>query len=322
MANTGLVQKIFGKFPFVEIIARKIYWRNINFILKVFYPKRIPKTDASAVAKISIARLFTKWQEWGIQPGDIILLTSSYAELQAYQMEPEEILDEIIRYLGSEGTLVMPAFPYFKNMPKNKWFLKKDINNEVFKYDPKKNLVTTGLLPGTLVRYAGSVRSSFPINSLVALGKYANEMFLNEWSEKNPLPCGKGSAWEFCAEKNAKIISLGTDLTHSLTMIHVAEDTNQKWPVTSWYRNKKFLLSEGGITKEILLRERHPRWGTLNFAERKLCSDLITNNLMLSTTVDGVLTEKIDSRALLNFLNQRNQNGYPYYCIPGKNKTR
>mgnify|MGYP003704813313 CR=1 FL=1 len=49
-----------------------------------------------------------------------------------------ETMDEMIRYLGPEGTLVMPAFPFFKNMPKSKEFLKKDINEEVFEYDAKK----------------------------------------------------------------------------------------------------------------------------------------------------------------------------------------
>jgi aminoglycoside N3'-acetyltransferase len=113
----------------------------------------------------------------------------------------------MIEFLGSEGTLVMHAFPYYKNMPKNQYFLSKDIHSEVFRYDAEKNFVTTGILPGTLLKYKGAVRSSFPINSLCAYGKYAVEMFKSELSEKDSLPCGKGSAWAFAATKNAKIVS-------------------------------------------------------------------------------------------------------------------
>lgn len=205
-------------------------------------------------------------------------------------------------------------------MPKNQYFLSKDIQSEVFTYDAAKNFVTTGILPDTLLKYKGAVRSSFPINSLGAYGKYAVEMFKTEWSEPYPLPCGKGSAWEFLAKKNAKIVSLGTDLTHSLTMIHVAEDTNMRWPVDNWYRNKKFVLFDAAGKRELMLRERHPKWGAFYFAERKLCNDLLVNNLMKTATIEGVLTEKIESVALLEFLSSRNQGGYPYYFIPRKYK--
>lgn len=321
MANTGVVQKIFGKLPLVEILVRHVYWKNIRFFLK-HTSRNKKQTQAFPTGKISIDSIFVQWREWGIAAGDILIVTSSFAKLNRYQLEPEQIIDRMIEFLGPEGTLVMPAFPYYNNMPKNQEYQSKDIQSEVFRYDAAKNFVTTGILPATLIKYKGAVRSSFPINSLGALGKYAADMFQNEWSEKDPLPCGKGSSWAFAAAKNAKIVSLGTDLTHSLTMIHVAEDANPGWPVDGWYRNKNFILTGAAGKTEVTLRERDPKWGTLYFAERKLCADLLSKGLMKSVIVDGVLSEKIESLALLEYLNSRNQDGYPYYCIPRKNKKR
>jgi aminoglycoside 3-N-acetyltransferase len=321
MANTGIVKTIFGKLPLFEVLVRHVYWKNIGFILK-YISKRKKHKESFSREKVSIDQVFEKWKEWGISAGDILIVTSSYSQLNDYQLKPEQIIDRLIEFLGPEGTLMMPAFPYYKNMPKNQDYLRKDIQSEVFRYDPMKNFVTTGILPGTLIKYKGAVRSSFPINSLAAYGKYAKVMFENEWSEKEPLPCGKGSAWAFAAAKNAKIVSLGTDLTHSLTMIHVAEDINPDWPVKGWYRNKKFIITGTDGKKEVSLRERDPKWGTLFFAERKLCNDLINNGLLKSVTIDGVLTEKIESFALLDYLNSCNKDGYPYYCISRKNKKR
>lgn len=318
MANSGIIQKLFGWSPAAEILARNIYWRNIGFFFKYFPVKKVEQKVEQE--DVSINLIFSKWREWGIKPGDILLVTSSYVQLKRFQLEPEQIIDLIVKFLGPEGTLVMPAFPYYKNMPKCQDYLSKGIEDQVFKYDAKKNFVTTGLLPGTLLRYKGSIRSSFPINSLCAYGKFATEMFAGEWNEKEPLPCGRGSSWEFIANKNAKIVSLGTDLTHSLTMLHVAEDTNPFWPIRNWYRNKKFILVEEGNKREVVLRERHPKWGTLYFAERKLCNDLISYGIMKSTVICGILTEKVSSSDLLCFLNSRNQSGYPYFFIPREEK--
>jgi aminoglycoside 3-N-acetyltransferase len=319
MANTEIIKRIFGRLPLVEVLVRHVYWKNISFFSK-YTSKGKEQTRVVSNNILSIDAVFMQWKEWGIIEGDLLIVTSSYTQLNRYQLEPEQIIDRMIEFLGPEGTLVMPAFPYYKNMPKNQYFLSKDIQSEVFRYDAAKNFVTTGILPGTLLKYKGAVRSSFPINSLGAYGKYAVEMFENEWSEKDPLPCGRGSAWAFAATKNAKIVSLGTDLTHSLTMIHVAEDSNNGWPIEGWYRNKKFILTGDVGTIEVTLRERDPKWGTLYFAERKLCDDLLRNNLMKTANIDGVLTEKIESVALLEFLSGRNQDGYPYYFIPRKYK--
>jgi aminoglycoside 3-N-acetyltransferase len=319
MANTKIVNKILGILPWFEVLVRHVYWMNIGFILK-FASKSKEQTQVVQTEKVPIDPIFEQWKEWGIVTGDILIVISSFTQLNKYNLEPEQIIDRMIEFLGPEGTLVMPAFPHFKNMPKKRDYLCKSIQSEVFVYEATKNFVTTGILPGTLLKYKGALRSGFPINSLAAFGKYAADMFKNEWNEKDPLPCGKSSAWAFAASKNAKIVSLGTDLTHSLTMIHVAEDCNLFWPVKGWYRNKKFILIETTGKKEVILRERDPKWGTLYFAERKLCNDLLSKGLMKSATIDSVLTEMIESVSLLGYLNSRNQDAYPYYCIPRRNK--
>jgi len=322
MANSGIVNRIFGIFPFLEILVRHIYWKTFIFTLLQLKKNKSPNRLIEPIEKVYLEWIFEQWTKWGIKPGDILILNSSYFKLGIYHLEPEEIIDRIIKFLGPDGTLVMPAFAYFKNMPKGQDYLRKCLHSESFYYDASKNFITTGILPGTLLKYKGAVRSRFPINSLLAFGRYALEIFEKEWTESNPLPCGKGSAWEYLSKKNAKIVSLGTDLTHSLTMIHVAEDVNPNWPIHNWYRKRKYIINGVADNKELILQERDPKWGALYFAERKLCDDLICNGLMKSVIIDDVLTEMIESVALLDYLNSRNIDGYPYYCIPKKYKNR
>jgi aminoglycoside 3-N-acetyltransferase len=319
MANRSLINKVLAKAPLLEIIVRHIFWKNIKFFTSNLIQKK--RDNQSKIVKVSFDLILTQWSKWGVKNGDTILLTSSYNNLQALQLEPEEIINKIIDFLGDEGTLIMPAFPYYKNSPKKIEYLSKNLSNETFIYNSAKNLITTGILPSILSKYPNAQRSKFPINTLVAYGKYSTEIFANEWQANIPLPCGINSGWAFAASKNAKIISLGTDLTHSLTIIHNAEDCEpEKWPIKNWYRQKKFLLKENGIEKVVILNERDPKWGTLYYAERKLCYDLTKSNILKSCLINNIETEMLESNLLLNFLAKKNKNGYPYLFIPKKFK--
>jgi aminoglycoside 3-N-acetyltransferase len=94
----------------------------------------------------------------------------------------------------------------------------------------------------------------------------------------------------------------------------VAEDIlDNSWPIKSWYRKKKFLIKDGGFSREFELRERKPKWGALHFAERTLCKDLLSSGLMKSTVIDDVIVEIVKASELIDFLNSKNENGYPYF---------
>ena len=98
-------------------------------------------------------------------------------------------------------------------------------------------------------------------------------------------------------------------------MIHVAEDVNSRWPVKDWYRKKNFIINDGVNKIEKTFLERHPKWGTLHFAERTLCKDLASSNLLKTVVVDGILLEAVKAQDLIVFLNRKNNNGYPYFCL-------
>ena len=69
-----------------------------------------------------------------------------------------------------------------------------------------------------LSKSVDSIRSRFPINTMVAAGPLAEELFCDEFKVKTPLACGVGPFWQKYAQHNAFIIGLGTDLTHKVNL--------------------------------------------------------------------------------------------------------
>jgi len=99
-------------------------------------------------------------------------------------------------------------------------------------------------------------------------------------------------------------------------MIHVSEDVlDQDWPVSDWYRERKFNIVDGDFRTAITVRERHPRWGAYKFGERTLCRDLMRQKILTSVDVDGVTVEVLKAAELIQYLNSRNSKGYPYFWV-------
>ena len=65
----------------------------------------------------------------------------------------------------------------------------------------------------------------------------------------------------------------------------------------------------------IVVKERKPNWGKLHFGERNLAKDLINSEIINSNVIEGTLVEILRADELINFLNERNSKGYPYFWV-------
>lgn len=324
MNSSKLRYRILSISPHLEVLIRRLYWSNAGVIETLFFNKhknkkraRRKSTRAKPQSNLGVdgkSILGNAITGFGLNSGDTLLVHSAYANLKPLNMTPVEIVEELERLIGPSGTLAMPAMPKFRNDPEKHQFLAEDITNSVFKYDADKTPIKTGLLPTTLHRMDKSVRSRHPINSMVAKGRLAYELLDGNLKDESSLPCGIDSSWYRCSQENALIIGLGLDLTHSLTSIHVNEDLDpEKWPISNWYRTKKYIIENNGKSTHIDLKERHPKWGTMHFAERTLAKDLHKNGILHSRTIAGIAFEAIRAKELFEFLNDKKGNGYPYY---------
>ncbi len=242
-----------------------------------------------------------------------MIVHSSGLALKPTGQTPNEICERLLEYLGPEGTLAMPAIPFYREEPSGPKRLTDSICEKKLVYDVRKTPPWTGALPKALMGVAGAIRSRHPLNSMVAVGRHSVSMMHANIDGDRPMACGQGSSWKFCADHNAAIVCFGVDTAHSLTMIHVVEDSwADQWPIANWYRDRIFHVKDGNFETDLTVRERRPRWA-INYAERTLQKDLIAHNILKVAHVGGLRIETCDSNALVNFLNKRKSSGYPYW---------
>lgn len=315
MSNSSKLQKVMAVSPHVEMIVRRLYRSELG--MRLFKKNAKPKkTKSETKVSLNLEHVKSYLQGIGIKHGDILIVHSAFGPFKNTGLSPDDIIDFLLELVGKEGTLVMPVIRKYPESPSEEEALYADISNIEFTYDLKNTPVWTGIIPRTLMNRKDAVISKFPINTVTALGPDAELMIKDELKGDLPSPNGVNSAWKYCTDKDAWVISLGVDLTHSLTMIHTAEDVKKEnWPIKGWYREKKFKIVDGdnAINKTVL--ERHPRWGMLHFGERTLCQDLINDDVMKSDVVEGVVIESLKSASLYDYLNNKNRRGYPYFWV-------
>lgn len=315
-----MIKLILSYSPFLEFIFRISYRVAISFEVFNFLKKlarKYNKNLTTANSHVCVDDLVENINEniiHNIQSEKILLIHSSGSELNKAGINEVEFVDKLIKKLGPDSTIFAPAIPIIRNK-KNDFSYNPAKDLGIYEYNIEKSPIWTGSIPRIIHKINGSIRSNIPINSMVGLGKYAEKV--NAPRNIDYLyPCGKNSPWYFCYEKNATVLFLGVDPTHSMTMIHVAEDAfHSNWRVRNWYSLKTFNVVDKHDVFQIKIYERNPYW-SIRYAERNLARVLIKNNILKKVKVNGLDLFFCESRALVDFLRSRNLNGFPYSIFP------
>ena len=249
----------------------------------------------------------------GVTKDDILVVHSSMKELLKCKLAPKDILDLFVTQLLPHGTLVCPTFPLYPREPKGVERLRANTCNVEYSYNVQKSRTWTGDLGRLLMKMPGARRSLHPLNTLTAYGKDVDQIFSKETIHSLDLPCGPDSPWSTLVSLKAKVLMIGVDIAHSLTMIHVAEDCyEESWPINNWYRQRPFHIINNNTEYHVTVRERHPKW-SLSYAERKLSRDLITSGLVQQANIGSLTISLIESTSLISYLNARKDSAFPYY---------
>lgn len=308
---------ILASSPWVEVLVKSLYWRIklVNKFLAHRARKR-PKPVAVPIGEhkhLPFEQITNQLRELGVSEGDIMIVHASGLALQPTGLSPTQICEQLVDFLGPTGTLALPAIPLYREEPTGPERLTDSICAQRLTYDVRKTPPWTGALPKALMRISGAVRSRHPLNSMAAVGRHAVAMMQANIEGDLPLACGLGSAWKYCADRNARIVCLGVDTAHSLTMIHVAEDSwADDWPIADWYRERLFHVKDGDFETDLTVRERRPHWA-IYYGERTLQKDLIKLGILKVAIVNGLRIETCESAVLIDYLNSRKSSGYPYW---------
>lgn len=315
MNLSTLYQRVALISPYIEILLRQLYWRNVSIFGR--YNPNKPKHDISDKTTESV--YFDDILQWllsqGIQKGSLMVIHSSYDALSCTGLSPEEIIDSLIGFVGENGTIAMPAIRKFKGAKTDPW---EDSDEKEYIYNVHKSAVISGFLPFTLMRREGSVISRHPLNPMVGFGPLAKKMMAHNIEGESPSPHGPNSSWKYCYDHDAWVIGLGVDLGHYNTIAHVAEEAFDDWRWTDeeWYRMRKFKVIDNDFSQDIMVKERKPQWGMLHDAEINAYQDILKNGIVKRIIFGDNLVVCVEkARELIDYLRTKNKKGHPYYVL-------
>ena len=238
---------------------------------------------------------------------DIVLLHSSMDGLEAIGISAEDMMEYMRGQVKRGITFVLPCFP-ITNLklptPKSR------------PYDPKKTLCWTGMLPNAFIGDADVVRSSFPYNSLAAMGPRAQEMMADEASQVGVYD--EHSAWRYLFDHHAKILFLGVKASGSNTMaIHAtAEFLGDEWPVRDWYEERTYKVRIEGEVSEKTIRVQADHWYQYCMEERTSGRLKEAGVLTEDDSLGCILGVVEDSSEMVDVLRELCKKGKLMYMIP------
>lgn len=145
----------------------------------------------------------------GLKRGDQVLVHSSLRSLGSFPQKAQILLEALLKVLGSEGTLLVPALSY----------------KSVTKEQPVFDLVNTASCVGGFTEYfrntSGVLRSLHPTHSVCAYGSNADSFVDAHFADHTPV--GANSPFRLLCEQKGRILFIGCGLKPNTSMHGVEE---------------------------------------------------------------------------------------------------
>lgn len=128
----------------------------------------------------------------GVSPGDVLIIQSSYKGCGEIENGPDGLIDTLMELLGTEGTLIMPAYN-FTQWTENHYFDVLETTSEV------------GAITEIFRKKPEVARTAHPIHSLSVWGKYKDKFASLDYASS----FGQDSIFANLIEVNALYATIG-----------------------------------------------------------------------------------------------------------------
>jgi aminoglycoside 3-N-acetyltransferase len=264
MSAGKILQKVLSPEGFNK--ARKFYHK----LKRSWYPKQTEEDFRKLITQVL-----------GVKKGAVVFVHSSVRNLNL-AFPVDRILPILLEIVGEEGTLVFPCW-HFNYRAED--YLKK---NEIF--DVKESPTVMGAIPEMARKYKNSYRSMHPINSVVAIGKYAREITSDHINSE--YPSDEHSPFYKIMNYNGIIIGIGVS-TAFLSFMHCIEDVMKKMFPVKTLTDKVFearVRDENGEIRIVKTRAPHQQIKFRNVEEYmkknvppEICRDMKINGVKYFT---------------------------------------
>ena len=179
----------------------------------------------------------------GVPRNGVLYVQSSADWLQRAGIGAPEMLSTLIDWAGSEGTLVMPSYPFHSSHAE---YL---ASNPVF--DAKRTPARIGLLPEMFRRFPHVVRSLDPDFCVCARGAEAEAIVGAAPAE--PDPFGPDSSYQRMLDRGTTLVGLGVSLNTN-SFIHVIDSrAGCRYPVPAYeeYEYTTTVIDGDGLSRVV-----------------------------------------------------------------------
>lgn len=176
---------------------------------------------------ITRERLSRDFEALGVEPGMCLLVHCSMSNIGWIPGGAQLLVETLLDYLGKDGTLMVPTHTTHLSDPITweappvpaDWI--DPVRNGFPAFDPHKTPTRgMGILPETVRRWPGAVRSNHPHTSFCAIGVRADELMADHALSS---PMGTGSPLQKLCDIDGSVLLLGVGYGNN-SCFHLAED--------------------------------------------------------------------------------------------------
>ena len=205
------------------------------------YIKRWQRWTSNTFRSFTPADLRAVLADMGISEGDSLLVHSSFDAFAGFKGKANDVVQLLQAAVGEQGLLMMPTMTFTGSAVE--WALSGAV------FDVKRTPSRMGLLSELLRRSPDVVRSVHPTHPVACWG--ADAQAAAEGHHLSKTPCGRGSPFEALAQRNGKILLLGTDIG-VLTFYHYLEEIFERDFPASPFTEEVFSMRSKAANGEML----------------------------------------------------------------------
>ena len=210
---------------------------------------------------VTQSQIVERLKEIGLKSGEVVMLHSSLSRIGYVEGGAQTVIDSILKVIGNEGTLVMPAFPAV------------GFNYDYLMTNPVFDILNTPSKMGVITEVFRNMkqvkRSLHPTDAVCALGKQADYLTKDHFNQLTPY--NQNSPFYRLCELKAKIILIGVDL-NSLTNFHTLEDAVPDFEYSVYHQTlfDTQVIDESGKMLVMKTKVHNPV-----FSKKRKCNDFI-----------------------------------------------
>lgn len=243
----------------------------------------LPHLDIMQIESILI-------NELNLKNGDVVLIHSSLGNLNT-KVSPFKLLDLLLGIVGKEGTILFPTYP---KLTSHKFLESKET------FNVNKTPSYMGILSEVARRHPNAVRSLHPTKSVVAIGKFADE--LTSTHHLDVYPYGDKSPYFKINNYKGKIVGFGVS-TKNLSCVHCADDyLKERFPYNPYVDKTYSAKCIDKNNSEVIVKTLAHDLNKMNYNIEKFINKNMESNICRDIDIQGMKFFTADSKKLFDKL--------------------